>query len=317
LAANLDVGSKSVFGVDVPRLESTRVSLTEDQTLNGNYHFSTLNVGSTLNSGSQAQGCDTPIVADTVVKPLSTWGKHYSVSFEILVEAFGLGRTEFLRFTTDENRNSIRIPALFVHNTGKNKKIEIFCKVGRFTIQRRFSIVAGAWTKVEIKQYPEDGETMYEVLVDGVSLGKVLNTDPREYEKVKVLVGWNKWYEIVDGSMRNLKADGNCLLDSCCQSSDGGSQGFSGDILYHYEGRNQSLYDMCGKLLLSTNTDAQTFTKERSFSQLSASNGVTTGTDGTDKVYVGAKDFNIKNLYDSSFKLDIKRQCNHLDQLPN
>ena len=87
---------------------------------------------------------------------------------------------------------------------------------------------------------------------------------------------------------------------------DGGGQGFSGDILYNYEGRNQSLYDMCGKLLLSTNTDAQTFTKERSFSQLSASNGVTTGPgpDTTDEVYVGAKNFNIKNLYDSSFKLD-------------
>ena len=74
--------------------------------------------------------------------------------------------------------------------------------------------------------------------------------------------------------------------------------------MYHYEGRNQSLYDMCGKLLLSTNKDTQTFTKARSFSQLSASNGVTTGTDGTDEVSVGAKTFNIKNLYDSSFKLD-------------
>ena len=114
------------------------------------------------------------------------------------------GWREFLRFTTDENDDLIRIPAIFSHNTGKD--ITIFSKVNKMTFQRRSSIVAGTWTKVEIKQYPEDDKTMYEVLVDGVSKGKVINSDPREYKDVKVLVGWNKWYEIVDGSMRNLKA---------------------------------------------------------------------------------------------------------------
>jgi hypothetical protein len=40
-----------VFGVDVPDLGSTRVSLSQDQTLNGNYHFTTLNVPSSGFSG--------------------------------------------------------------------------------------------------------------------------------------------------------------------------------------------------------------------------------------------------------------------------
>ena len=208
VGGDLDVGSKSVFGVDVPRLESTRVSLTEDQTLNGNYHFSTLNVGSTLNSGSQARGCDFPIVANTLLKKKLTRGKHFSVSFEILVESFHPTSkwTEFFRFTTDENDDAIAIPAILVHNDGH---IIIDSKVGKVTERRGSPIVAGTWTKVEIKQYPEDGKTMYEVLVDGVSRGMGWNNDPREYENVKVLVGWNKWYEIVDGRIRNLKAGKN------------------------------------------------------------------------------------------------------------
>ena len=85
-----------------------------------------------------------------------------------------------------------------------------------------------------------------------------------------------------------------------------GSQGFSGDILYHYEGRNQSLYGMCDKLLLSTSKDTQTFTKARAFSQLSAGNSVTTGTGAgvLESVHVGKENFNIKKLYDTSYKLD-------------
>lgn len=40
-----------------------------------------------------------------------------------------------------------------------------------------------------------------------------------------------------------------------------GGDGFSGDIVYNYEGRDQSLYGMCGKLLLSSILDTQTFTE--------------------------------------------------------
>ena len=84
-----------------------------------------------------------------------------------------------------------------------------------------------------------------------------------------------------------------------------GINGFTGDILYEYEGRNQSLYDMCDKLLLSTSTAPQTFTKARAFSQLSATTSVTTGTSGsTDSVHVGENSFDLKYIYDSSFQLD-------------
>ena len=200
---DLDVGSKSVFGVDVPRLEITRVSLTKDQTVNGNYHFSTLNVG--------GQGCNFSMpFANKLVATLPTWGKHFSLSFEMLVEAFHptAGWTQFLRFTSTENnccRHGDRIPAIFVNNKGKY--IHITSQVannGNYAINK--GIKAGTWIKVEIQQHPENGKTMYEVLVDGVRTFKVENAQPTEYKNVKVWVGSDKWYPINDGSIRNLKA---------------------------------------------------------------------------------------------------------------
>ena len=201
VGGNLDVGSKSVFGVDVPRLESTRVSLTKDQTLNGNYHLSTLSVD------RQAQVCNFPMpFAGKLVATLPTWGKHFSVSFEMFVVAFHPTRdwTEFLRFTSTGKsccRAGDRIPAIFVNN--KRKTILPASQVGNngnYWFHK--SIKAKTWIKVEIKQYPEDGQTMYEVLVDGVSAKKVENTRPIEYKNVKVWVGLVGWH----GSIRNLKA---------------------------------------------------------------------------------------------------------------
>ena len=80
--------------------------------------------------------------------------------------------------------------------------------------------------------------------------------------------------------------------------------GFRRDISYNYEGFDLSLYGMCGKLLLSSINDTQTFTKARSFNHLDATTGVTTGTSDTESVLVGLDNFNIKDLYDSSYKLD-------------
>merc|ERR1719500_342947 len=50
--------------------------------------------------------------------------------------------------------------------------------------------------------------------------------------------------------------------------------------------------------------DTQTFTKARPFNYLDATSGVTTGTSDTESVQVGSDNFNIKDLYDSSYKLD-------------
>ena len=103
--------------------------------------------------------------------------------------------------------------------------------------------------------------------------------------------------------------DGNYLFNTL----DVPAAGFRGGIFYNYEGRDQSLYGMCGKLLLSSVSDTQTFTKARSFNHLDATAGVTTGTSGTESVQVGSATFNIKDLYDSGYKLDEDNTINSAD----
>ena len=150
--------------------------------------------------------CSFPILADQQVATLSTWGKHFSLSFEVLVKAFHPTEvwSEFLRFTSTGNHGD-RIPAIFVHN--HNQHLHIGSQVGnnKNYVLNQF-IESGIWYKVQIKQYAEDGKTMYEVLVDGVSKVKVENTVPTEYENVKVWAGLDTWYPGFDGSIRNLKA---------------------------------------------------------------------------------------------------------------
>ena len=188
--------------------------------------------------------CNFPIKANQLVTILPTWGKHFSLSFEMLVQSFHPTSTwtEFLRFTSDENdccKPGDRIPALFVNN--KKKTIYPTSQVGSngdYWFHR--SIEAGTWIKVEINQYPENGKTMYEVLVDGVREKKVENTIPTEYKNVKVWAGLDTWYPGTYGRIRNLKAgkivksifsfiimnnflDDICLLDICCPLVDGGN----------------------------------------------------------------------------------------------
>ena len=158
---------------------------------------------------SQDQGCNFPIVADTHLKTLSTWGKDFSLSFEILVEAFQPTSqwSEFLRFTTDRNDDRFTIPGIFIDN--KYKTVHIGSKVGSTNLFVESSIEAGTWTKFEITQTAsvKKGKTTFEVLVDGDKIGKkVVNAVPFDYKEIQVWVNLVGFRDALDGKMRNLKA---------------------------------------------------------------------------------------------------------------
>ena len=161
---------------------------------------------STDSADSQDQGCNFPIVAETLVKTLSTWGKDFSLSFEILVETFHPKSqwSEFLRFTTDRNDDRFTIPGIFINNW--DETVTIASKVGSTNFDVVSGIKAGTWTKFEITQSAsaKKGKTTFEVLVDGDKIGKkVVNAIPFDYKDIQVWVGFRG---AVDGKMRNLKA---------------------------------------------------------------------------------------------------------------
>ena len=81
-----------------------------------------------------------------------------------------------------------------------------------------------------------------------------------------------------------------------------GTGGFRGEVQYEHGARTQSLHSLCGKLLVSSQLQDQTFTGLRSFGQLSVTGSVATG--GDSSVSTDGRDFNIANIYGTSFQLD-------------
>ena len=95
---------------------------------------------------------------------LPSWGDYFDISLEFWIGsysgAFGKnGWTELLRFTsTNKDCCSAgdRIPAIFAH---KNGFIHVTSQVGtNGNAYKNFNIKTQTWTKVEIKQYQENGK---------------------------------------------------------------------------------------------------------------------------------------------------------------
>ena len=94
---------------------------------------------------------------------LPSWGDYFDISMELWIESYSGGNTdgwtELLRFTaTDKDAGSAgdRIPAILAHKSGI---IHVTSQVGtNGNAYKNFNIKTQTWTKVEIKQYIENGE---------------------------------------------------------------------------------------------------------------------------------------------------------------
>ena len=96
---------------------------------------------------------------------LPSWGYFWEVSLQIWIESFsGLnnqGWSEVFRFTVttqDCCAAGDRIPALFVNKAGFIYATSQVGSNGDF--HKSFYISAKTWTKVQIKQYPENGKVI-------------------------------------------------------------------------------------------------------------------------------------------------------------
>ena len=103
---------------------------------------------------------------NNLVATLPNWGNHFDISLELWIESFTPankdGYSEILRFTsTKEDLGSAgdRIPAIFAN---KNGYIHVMSQVGtNATAYKDFNIKTKTWTKVEIKQYQENGKVFH------------------------------------------------------------------------------------------------------------------------------------------------------------
>ena len=100
---------------------------------------------------------------DNLVATLSSWGDYFEVSLELWIESFAQSRTwtEVFRFTATEIdccSAGNRIPALFVNKAGFIYATSQVGSDGDF--HKSFNIKPKTWTMVQIKQYPENGKVI-------------------------------------------------------------------------------------------------------------------------------------------------------------
>ena len=103
------------------------------------------------------------ITKDNLVATLPSWGEQFDISLELWIGSYSgantNGWTELLRFTaTNKDCCSAgdRIPAILAHKSGI---IHVTSQVGtNGNAYKNFNIKTQTWTKVEIKQYIENGE---------------------------------------------------------------------------------------------------------------------------------------------------------------
>ena len=99
------------------------------------------------------------VTKDNLVATLPSWGQYFEVSLQIWVESYcgSKGWTELLRFTSTENgccSAGDRIPAIFVNSAGY---IHVTSQVGtNGNYYQNVNIKLKTWTKVQIKQYPDE-----------------------------------------------------------------------------------------------------------------------------------------------------------------
>lgn len=94
---------------------------------------------------------------------IPSWGKYFEVSLQLWIDSFSgpnrHGYRELLRFTSTEKEccsPGDRIPAIFVHTS---RQIHVTSQVGtNGNYYRNARVQPKTWTKVEIKQYPENGK---------------------------------------------------------------------------------------------------------------------------------------------------------------
>ena len=114
------------------------------------------------------------ITKDNLVATLPSWGDQFDVSLELWIESFtpsnSNGWSELLRFTaTNKDMGSAgdRIPAIFANDNGY---IHVVSQIGtNANANKNINIKTKTWTKVEIKQYQENGKVFFKQYLDNIN----------------------------------------------------------------------------------------------------------------------------------------------------
>ena len=144
-----------------------------------------------------------------LLETLPIWGRIFTVEADITVTKIPEASwTNVFHFTKGENVGDYgdRIPCVTISKSGY---FYISSAVSGFIdyMPKKFYFDVGKKHHLEIQQIQSGGKIIYEMLVDGNTIYSGENTDPRDFQNVKLYVSdpWHDAFTSEYGMLKNLK----------------------------------------------------------------------------------------------------------------
>lgn len=143
------------------------------------------------------------------METLPIWGRFYTVEADITVTKIPDDSwTNVFHFTKGENLANYgdRIPSVWI-NKGAEHFYIASAVSGNKDYKKTFDFDVGKKYHLKIQQIQSGNKIIYEVLVDGNTIHSGENTNPKDFENVKVYVSdpWHDAFTLEYGVLENFK----------------------------------------------------------------------------------------------------------------
>ena len=141
-----------------------------------------------------------------IIQTFDKWGSIFRVEFDITVlkNPPGVKKTNILHLTTDGNccQKGQRVPNVEVKASGQVWIATALNGHGNRVVKH--NIEFGKKYHFVIQQALENGIVMYKIIVDGVVIRSIQNTQPEDYYNVKAYLS-DPWKQTFNGCLENLE----------------------------------------------------------------------------------------------------------------
>ncbi|XP_065656161.1 uncharacterized protein LOC100212432 isoform X5 [Hydra vulgaris] len=150
---------------------------------------------------------ESPLVKGKLIATLKVMNKEYSISFEVKPTSFEKGWKSVIHLTLGNNFVTYgdRNPGVWFHENGLGG-LHICSAVSSYRnlCKDTNPIQIDKWSTVKVAQQFSEGSYVYSIYINGENIFSTINTDPRNFENVKVFMA-DPWYNAQNGFVRNLR----------------------------------------------------------------------------------------------------------------
>nr|XP_047137903.1 uncharacterized protein LOC100212432 [Hydra vulgaris] len=148
-----------------------------------------------------------PLVKGKLIATLKIMNKEYSISFEVKPTSFEKGWKSVIHLTLGNNFVTYgdRNPGIWFHENGLGG-LHICSAVSSYRnlCKDTNPIQIDKWSTIKVTQQFSEGSYVYSIYINGENIFSTINTDPRNFENVKVFMA-DPWHNAQNGFVRNLR----------------------------------------------------------------------------------------------------------------